>query len=68
MNSLFRMAGFVFGIPLGMLIDRRGALRILYFGISIYAFGWALLSTWAVADIRIIAPVYFSIGAANIAT
>ncbi|NBU64097.1 MAG: MFS transporter [Chloroflexia bacterium] len=66
MNSLFRIAGFVFGIPLGMLIDRRGALRILFFGISIYAVGWALLLTWS--DIRIIAPVYFLIGAANIAT
>ena len=66
MNSLFRMAGFVFGIPLGMLIDRRGALKILYFGICTYALGWALLLTWT--DIRIIAPVYFLIGAANIAT
>ena len=66
MNSLFRIAGFVFGIPLGMLIDRRGALKMLYFGISSYALGWALLLTWT--DIRIIAPVYFLIGAANIAT
>ena len=66
MNSLFRIAGFVFGIPLGMLIDRRGALRILYFGITTYAIGWAVLLTWT--DIRIIAPVYFLIGAANIAT
>lgn len=66
MNSLFRIAGFVFGIPLGMLIDRRGALKILYFGICSYALGWALLLMWG--DIRIIAPVYFLIGAANIAT
>ena len=49
-----------------MLIDRRGALKILYFGICTYALGWALLLTWT--DIRIIAPVYFLIGAANIAT
>lgn len=66
MNSIFRIAGFVFGIPLGMLIDRKGAMRVLVGGMVCYSLGWGLLLTWG--DIRFIGAMYFLIGAANIAT
>ncbi|MFM2309675.1 MAG: hypothetical protein RLY87_1797 [Chloroflexota bacterium] len=66
MNSIFRAAGVIFGIPVGMLIDKKGARRVLMFSITAYGAGWlALLSS---TDIRVIAPVYFLVGAANIAT
>ncbi len=66
MNSIFRAAGVIFGIPVGMLIDKRGARRVLMFSIIAYGASWlALLSS---TDIRVIAPVYFLVGAANIAT
>ncbi len=66
MNSIFRAAGVIFGIPVGMLIDKRGARKVLMFSIIAYGASWlAVLSS---TDIRIIAPVYFLVGAANIAT
>ena len=66
MNSVFRAAGVIFGIPVGMLIDRRGARKVLMFSIIAYGASWlAVLSS---TDIRVIAPVYFLVGAANIAT
>jgi MFS family permease len=66
MNSIFRAAGVIFGIPVGMLIDRRGARKVLLFSIIAYGASWlAVLSS---TDIRVIAPVYFLVGAANIAT
>jgi MFS family permease len=66
MNSIFRAAGVIFGIPVGMLIDRRGARKVLMFSIIAYGASWlAVLSS---TDIRVIAPVYFLVGAANIAT
>ncbi len=66
MNSIFRAAGVIFGIPVGMLIDKRGARKVLMFSITAYGASWlALLAT---TDIRVIAPVYFLVGAANIAT
>ena len=66
MNSIFRAAGVIFGIPVGMLIDKKGARRVLMVSITAYGASWlALLSS---TDIRVIAPVYFLVGAANIAT
>jgi MFS family permease len=66
MNSIFRAAGVIFGIPVGMLIDKRGARKVLMFSIIAYGASWlAVLSS---TDIRVIAPVYFLVGAANIAT
>ena len=65
MNSIFRAAGVIFGIPVGMLIDKKGARRVLMVSITAYGASWlALLSS---TDIRVIAPVYFLVGAANIA-
>ncbi len=66
MNSIFRGAGVIFGIPMGMLIDRQGARKVLLFAIASYAIGWVVVLGWE--DIRIIAPIYFLVGAANIAT
>ena len=66
MNSIFRAAGVIFGIPVGMLIDKRGARRVLMFSITAYGASW--LALLASTDIRVIAPVYFLVGAANIAT
>ncbi len=66
MNSVYRMAGFITGIPLGMLMDRKGAQAVLVGGMICYAAGWALLLAWG--DIRFIGVIYFVIGAASIAT
>lgn len=66
MNSVFRMAGFVFGVPLGLLMDRTGAQRVLLAGMISYCIGWVLLLAWG--DIRFIGVIYFFIGAASIAT
>ncbi len=66
MNSIFRAAGVVFGIPMGLLIDRRGARRVLMFSILAYAAGWIAVLGWQ--DIAIIRLFYFLVGAANIAT
>ncbi len=63
-STIYRMAGVVFGLPIGMLIDRTGARRSLILGVSGYAGGWALLlishELWALAVTQ------FMIGAASI--
>lgn len=66
MNSIFRAAGVLFGIPVGMMIDRRGARNVLLFSITAYGASW--LALVASPDVRFIAPIYFLVGAANIAT
>jgi len=66
MNSIFRAAGVVFGIPMGMLIDRTGARRVLTFSILAYAVGWIAVLAWQ--DITLLRFFYFLVGAANIAT
>lgn len=66
MNSLYRMAGFIFGVPLGLLMDRKGAQLVFLAGMICYSIGWVLLLAWG--DIRFIGVMYFLIGAASIAT
>lgn len=66
MNSIFRAAGVIFGIPVGMLIDKRGARKVLLFSITAYGASW--LALILAPDVRLIAPIYFLVGAANIAT
>jgi MFS family permease len=40
LSTVYRFAGVVFGIPIGMLIDRVGAQRALQIGAVLYALGW----------------------------
>jgi MFS family permease len=41
LSTVYRFAGVVTGIPIGMLIDRAGAQRALQVGAVLFAFGWA---------------------------
>lgn len=78
MQSVFRLAGVLFGVPIGMVIDRIGAQRMLYIGISTYASCWLLLLLigdaplvtpfGTVSSLMLISIVYFVIGAANMTT
>jgi MFS family permease len=43
MSTVNRSAGMLFGLPLGMLIDRIGARRSLITGLSGFAAGWVVL-------------------------
>jgi MFS family permease len=78
MQSVFRLAGVFLGLPIGMIIDRISALRMLYIGILVYAIGWGVLLTFdrstlvtpwgTVPPQQIMNILYFFIGAANMAT
>ena len=78
MQSVFRLAGVLFGIPIGIIIDRVGAQRMLYVGISTYAVCWLLLLLigdtpyqtpfGSISPLTLISIVYFVIGAANMTT
>lgn len=63
-STLYRVAGVVFGLPIGLMIDRIGARRALLVGVFGYAAAWVLLlsfnSFWALAIAQ------FLIGAASI--
>ena len=43
LQSSFRMAGVVLGIPIGMLVDRISARRMLNIGILTYSICWGIL-------------------------
>ena len=43
LQSSSSIAGVVLGIPIGMIIDRISAQRMLYIGILTYAIGWGVL-------------------------
>lgn len=78
LQSVFRLAGVIFGVPIGMIIDRVGAQRMLYVGITTYAVSWLILLLigdlpiatpfGAIAPLTLITVVYFIIGAANMTT
>ncbi|MFM7678650.1 MAG: MFS transporter [Roseiflexaceae bacterium] len=78
MQSVFRLAGVLFGVPIGMVIDRVGAQRMLYIGISTYALCWLLLLLigdaplvtpfGTISSLMLISLIYFVIGAANMTT
>lgn len=78
LQSSFRMAGVVLGIPIGMIIDRISAQRMLYIGILTYAIGWGVLLMvhgltittpfGEISPLQMMNVLYFIIGAANMAT
>lgn len=78
LQSVFRIAGVLFGIPIGMVIDRIGAQRMLYIGISTYAVCWFFLLLvgdaplvtpfGTLAPLTMLSMIYFVIGAANMTT
>ena len=78
LQSVFRIAGVIFGFPVGMFIDRISAKRMLYIGILTYAIGWGVLlmldGVTLVTPFGTLSPlvlmnaVFFIIGAANMAT
>ena len=78
LQSSSSIAGVVLGIPIGMIIDRISAQRMLYIGILTYAIGWGVLlmvhGVSITTPFGIISPLqmmnilYFIIGAANMST
>lgn len=52
-STIYRAAGVVVGLPIGLLIDRLGSQRSLLLGASVFALGWAIQLTmsafWALA-------------------
>ena len=60
MASLVRIAGFVFGIPLGLAVDRFGGVRIIQLAGLINIITWAVLLN--TSDINIIRICYFFSG------
>jgi MFS family permease len=78
LQSSFRIAGVVLGIPIGMIIDRISAQRMLYIGILTYAIGWSVLLMvhgvtiatpfGVISPLQLMNMLYFIIGAANMAT
>lgn len=78
LQSVFRIAGVVFGYPVGLFIDRISAKRMLYIGILTYSIGWGVLLTLdgvsvatplgTLSPVLLLNLIYFIIGAANMAT
>lgn len=78
LQSSFRIAGVVLGIPIGMIIDRISAQRMLYIGVLTYAIGWGVLLMLdkvslttpfgTISPLQLMNILYFIIGAANMAT
>jgi MFS family permease len=78
LQSVFRIAGVIFGFPVGMFIDKISAKRMLYIGILTYAIGWAVLLMidrvtlvtpfGTLSPLMLMNTVFFIIGAANMAT
>jgi MFS family permease len=60
MASLVRIAGFVFGIPLGLAVDRFGGVRVIQLAGVINIITWAILLN--TTDINIIRACYFFSG------
>ncbi len=71
-QSIFRVAGVLLGIPVGMSIDRLSAQRMLYIGILSYGLGWAALllshgmTIGSLSALQLMSIIYFFIGAANL--
>jgi MFS family permease len=53
LSTVYRAAGVVAGVPMGMLIDRFGSQRALQLGVGLFAAGWlvqlTLSEVWALA-------------------
>jgi MFS family permease len=66
LSTIYRFAGVVAGVPIGMLIDRAGPQRAIQVGATIFALGWAgqlmITEVWALAITQAI------IGAAGLLT
>jgi MFS family permease len=60
MASLVRISGFIFGIPLGLAVDRFGGVRVIQLAGVINIITWAILLT--TTDINIIRACYFFSG------
>ncbi len=66
MSTIFRIAGVVLGLPIGILIDRVGARRAVMIGAVTYGAAWALVLVSE--PIWLLGATYFMAGAANILT
>jgi MFS family permease len=53
LSTIYRFAGVLAGLPMGLLIDRFGSQRALQLGVILFASGWlaqlALTEVWALA-------------------
>ncbi|HMO58104.1 MAG TPA: MFS transporter [Roseiflexaceae bacterium] len=65
-STIYRMAGVVLGLPIGLLIDRLGPRRALMAGITIYSLGWVALLL--LAELPALASAQFLVGAAQLLT
>jgi MFS family permease len=66
LSTVYRVAGVVLGLPIGMAIDRIGARHALILGASGYGLSWILVI--AAGDLWLLVGTYFVAGAANILT
>lgn len=64
--TIYRMAGVVFGLPIGLLIDRVGPRRGLMTGVTIYGIGWVALLL--LAELPGLISAQFLVGAAQLLT
>jgi MFS family permease len=60
MASLVRISGFIFGIPLGLAVDRFGGVRVIQLAGVVNIITWAILLT--TTDITIIRACYLFSG------
>jgi MFS family permease len=53
LSTIYRFAGVIAGVPIGLMIDRAGAQRAMQVGAALFALGWAgqlmLSELWALA-------------------
>jgi MFS family permease len=66
LSTIYRFAGVVAGIPIGMLIDRAGAQRAIQIGAASYAIGW--VAQLMVSNIWALGVTQAIIGAAGLLT
>jgi MFS family permease len=66
LSTVYRAAGVVLGLPIGLLIDRAGARRSLIAGALLFGLSWALVLLSRSLELLLVA--YFFTGAANILT
>ncbi len=66
LSTIYRFAGVVAGIPIGMLIDRAGAQRAIQIGAALYAIGW--VAQLMVSNIWALGVTQAIIGAAGLLT
>jgi MFS family permease len=63
-STIGRAAGMLFGIPLGLMIDRIGPQRSILIGLAVYGAGWVVMLQFT--SLWVMVPIQFVIGGAYI--